>query len=265
MNKNKYWQKFALSAFIVSLGLACVIAPNSSFARTKTRAAHNVVAHPRFPADFNGVWQVADATLVIRPDVTGAPYTPQAKQQIDDYKSKFDTIKDDPAKFCSVKGMPWTMLSRARDYPVEVYQTADRVVMFFEFEDKVRNIHLGQTSFPENLPPSAEGYSIAHWEGNTLVVQSQGFSAREYPDPYLRTENAKMTERYTRGTHPTFGDIITIDIIIDDPEIYTTPAHAHQVFKRAPQGTIVGGYGCGDALWREYIEPKANALSEPQN
>ena len=42
-----------------------------------------------------------------------------------EYKS-WDPKVDDPSLYCDLKGMPWMMLSRARTYPAEIYQTAER-------------------------------------------------------------------------------------------------------------------------------------------
>jgi hypothetical protein len=40
---------------------------------------------------------------------------------------------------------------------------------------------------------------------------------------------------------------------IVDPEVYTQPVKAHQVYKRSPPDTWVGEYACPDALWEDNI------------
>lgn len=218
-----------------------------------------------FPADFNGVWLLADMKLTSYPGGTNPPYTEMARKWIEDYRARFNPIEDDPQKFCRVKGMPWSMLILARDYPVEIVQTNNNISMFFELWDQWRHIRMNQTVFPDVRVPSFNGYSISHWEGQTLIVETIGLTANPYPDPYLRSEQARVTERWTRQTDPVYGDIIVDEILFEDPLIYTEPAKAKMVFRRAAEGTIVGGYSCADALWREYIEPKMNPALDPNN
>lgn len=214
---------------------------------------NNNFPHP----DFSGVWQTADPALIIRPELNNPPLTDEARKWADDYKQKFDFGGvDDPAKFCVPRGMPWTMMGRARDYPAEIIQTEKDIIMRFEVEDTSRRIRIGETEFPQNVPESDNGYSIAHWEGQTLVVETRGMMEHTYPDPYLRSPNAKVIERLTRTTDPRFGDVIIDEIILEDPLIYKEPARGYQVFKRSPEGTYVGGYNCPQSLWRDHIEPK---------
>jgi hypothetical protein len=40
-----------------------------------------------------------------------------------------------------------------------------------------RTIHMDEAGFPPDITPSRAGYSIGHWEGDVLVVQSSGFLA----------------------------------------------------------------------------------------
>jgi len=40
----------------------------------------------------------------------------------------------------------------------------------------LRKIHLDQSAHPKSIEPSRAGHSIGHWQGNTLVVDTVGFS-----------------------------------------------------------------------------------------
>ena len=250
-------------AFALALSFsATAFAQNNTSTYEQARAE----AEKNLAVNFNGIWQTAAYELVVRPpEIPNPPFTEQARKWTDDFKNNFDPVKDQPAMVCRVKGMPWTMLSRARDYTLEIVQTNTDISIFFEGDDIWRHIRIGQTEFPANIAPSYNGYSIAHWEGETLVVETKGMGAHPYPDPFLRSENAYIVERITRSTHPEHGDVIIIDMTITDPEIYTEPVHGHQVLKRSPAGTVVNGYGCQDALWRDYIEPKVQALENNPN
>ena len=205
--------------------------------------------------DFGGVWEIAGLEMVVRPDFGKPPYTPEAQQWVDDYARLMDPKVDDPAQFCDIKGMPWTFLSRARTYPVEIYQTPDRVVMFFEIFDQSRNIRLNGV-MPKNVPASLNGYSTARWDGSSLVISTAALSERAFPNRELRSEKMKITERWTRKADPKMGDIIEIDMDIEDPAIYSKPVKARQVLKRSAEGTVVGSYNCTEKLWLAHAEKK---------
>lgn len=42
--------------------------------------------------------------------------------------------------------------------------------------DMVQTVHLGTSEHPTDIVPSTEGHSIGWWEGDTLVVDTVGFS-----------------------------------------------------------------------------------------
>lgn len=64
------------------------------------------------------------------------------------------------------------------DNPINrIRQTETEIHMTYGLMNMERTIHLDQQNFPENLEPARTGYSIGHWEGDVLVVQTQGFLA----------------------------------------------------------------------------------------
>ena len=66
-----------------------------------------------------------------------------------------------------------------------------------------------------------EGYSLGKWDGDTLVVESSGFSGKAWLDQlgHPSTESLHVTERFRRR------DLGHMDITatIDDPGVYTKP------------------------------------------
>lgn len=215
--------------------------------------------------DFSGVWEMADYSLVRRAELNNPSFTPEAQEWQEKYTQNYDGVIDDPNKFCVRKGMPWTMTSRARGYPTEIYQTEDQIFMIFEGSDNHRKIHLDGRTKPEYYGPSSEGFSVGWWEGETLVIETTGMIATEYPNPYMRGYDAKVTERWTLEEHPEYGQVINIDVTVEDPEIYLEPAKGQQVWKRAPEGTVAGGYNCTDSLWDTYIRERKEELGAPDS
>jgi hypothetical protein len=99
-----------------------------------------------------------------------------------------------------------------------------RILMIFEGGAHVwREIYLDGRDFPEgdDLNPTWMGYSIGHWEGDTLVVEVRGFNEKSWldmtGDPH--TDQLTIVERYTRT------DLYTLhyEATLDDPGAYTAP------------------------------------------
>jgi hypothetical protein len=73
-------------------------------------------------------------------------------------------------------------------------------------------------SFPN---PTWMGYSVGHWDGDTLVVESFGFNDRTWldHDGHPHTEALRMTERYRRRD---FGSL-DLEVTLSDPAAYSRP------------------------------------------
>jgi hypothetical protein len=65
------------------------------------------------------------------------------------------------------------------------------------------------------------GQSVAHWEGETLVVDVRGFNDQSWFDRAgnFHSDKLHVVERYTR----TSPDVITYEAMIEDPEVFTRP------------------------------------------
>jgi hypothetical protein len=84
-----------------------------------------------------------------------------------------------------------------------------------------RTIYMDTTAHPGNLAPSSYGHSTGHWEGQTLVVETVGYSERFWLDRtgLPHTEGLRTVERFTRTDFNT----IKYEILIEDPNVYTRP------------------------------------------
>ena len=72
--------------------------------------------------------------------------------------------------------------------------------------------------------PTWTGYSVGHWDGDTLVVESNGYNDRTWlhGEGLPHTENLRITERYRRTA---FGHM-QLDITYDDPGTFHSPVNA---------------------------------------
>ncbi len=209
--------------------------------------------------DFSGVYELAKMELVVLPEVAGQ-MTDAAKARADLFRSKFSPVDDDPAKVCMIKGMPWTMLSRARNYPVQIYQYPDRFFVQLEIYDQFRVITVNGAPKPDSYPNSPNGWSVARWDGPVLEIVTTGLIDLNEMGIAQRTEDARITERWTIRNDPEFGQVIDIEMAVDDPAIFKTPARARQVWKRSEPGVVPGGYNCSKSLWDTHIEDRMKEL-----
>lgn len=130
-----------------------------------------------------------------------------------------NNMKDDPEGFCLPPGVPRMMYT---PYPTEIFQMPDRIVFIYEGGAHVwRIIWMDGRELPKDPNPDFLGYSVGHWEGDTLVVNSTGFNTETWLDAagHPHGEQLKVTERYTRPDMNT----LRLEATIDDPEYYTKP------------------------------------------
>jgi hypothetical protein len=126
--------------------------------------------------------------------------------------------KDDPVSRCLPGGivkLHTTPLFR------KIIQIPGLLVTLNEMDATYRQIFMDGRSLPPIDMPSFKGYSVAKWEGDTLVVQTTGFPDGVWLDRNGSplTDAAKITERWRRVNYGR----MEIDITVDDPKAYTAP------------------------------------------
>jgi hypothetical protein len=84
-----------------------------------------------------------------------------------------------------------------------------------------RTIFTDGRELPKDPNPSWMGYSVGHWDGDTLVVDTAGFNDRGWLDieGHPHTDALRITERYRRRD---FGHM-DLEITINDPKTFTRP------------------------------------------
>ncbi|MGP0072311.1 MAG: hypothetical protein ACLPWF_10290 [Bryobacteraceae bacterium] len=147
----------------------------------------------------------------------GLPFTPWAKAL---RKERTDNNnKDNPDAHCLPMGF---MQFHTHPQPRKIIQTPTLMVIIYEANYGLRQIFMDGRPLPSDDPdPWWYGYSIGHWDGDTLVVETTGFRDDMWLDVEGSplTSSGKVTERFRR---PDFGHM-TIDITVEDPKAYTHP------------------------------------------
>jgi len=125
---------------------------------------------------------------------------------------------DDPATQCQPVG-----IVKMHTAPLlkKVVQTPGLLLILNERNAMYRQVFTDGRPLPKDPQPSWNGYSTGKWEGDTLVVQSNGFREDGWLDRggTPATEALKLTERFQRVN---FGRM-EIEVTVDDPKAYTKP------------------------------------------
>ncbi len=131
---------------------------------------------------------------------------------------------DDPATQCLPVGI---MKTHTAPLLKKLVQVPGLLLILSERNAMYRQIFTDGRPLPEEPQPSWNGYSTGKWEGDTLVVQSNGFREDGWLDRggTPATDALKLTERFRRIN---FGRM-EIDLTVDDTKAYTRPWDVHLV------------------------------------
>ena len=216
--------------------------PTAGVPRSTDGKVDLTAAAPRLPdgkPDFSGIWHTAmripctgdfgrfidcgseiggsPLALNLGANLSGGlPYQPWAaalaKQRADDLG------RDDPHVRCLPDNPPrqWGM-----PHLTKAVHTSKLLVLLYEVNAMYRQIFIDGRPLPQDPTPGWNGYSTAHWEGDTLVAQTAGFRDNLWIDMSgsPMSDAAKMTERMRR---PNYGTL-ELEITVDDPKVYTRP------------------------------------------
>ena len=131
-----------------------------------------------------------------------------------------------------------------------IVQTDGKITMTYGFMDIVRTIHMDQESHPENIVPSRAGHSIGKWDGDTLVVDTIGFSEGilDSRSGAKHSDQLHLIERYTLTRE---NMMLTRNYEVNDP-LYLTNSYSSEdrVFLAE---TPFDPYDCED-LTEEVVE-----------
>jgi hypothetical protein len=133
---------------------------------------------------------------------------------------------------------------RIPPYHISLFSTPKLVLMLFEGNTHMyRQFFVDGSDHPKDLKPTFYGDSRAHWEGDTLVVDTIGFNDISWIDGqgHPHTKGMHLVEKFRR---PDFGNL-TIDVVLDDPGTFTRPWHMSRV-TTIEQGMEMTEYVCNE-------------------
>ncbi len=146
-----------------------------------------------------------------------------------------ENSKDNPDAHCLPLGL---MQLHMHPQPRKIIQTPGVIVILYEAQGGIRQIFTdGRSLPPSDVQPWWYGYSVGHWEDDTLVVETTGFRDDVWLDidGSPLTNSGKMIERFKRLNYGT----LQIDVTIEDPKVYTMPFTVRVVHRLMPDTDLI--------------------------
>src|SRR5581483_11507581 len=118
--------------------------------------------------DWSGVWELDWQGGGGGRNAAPPKLTPEYAARAEKYREeqKHGEHQQTDTANCVPPGMPQIM---TQPYPVEFLFTPGKVTVAIEAYSQMRRIFTDGRKLPEDPDPSFQGYSVGHWEGDTLV------------------------------------------------------------------------------------------------
>jgi len=185
--------------------------------------------------DLSGVWLVKNwsSLFYIAGDLKLEEMQPWAAAL---YKQReADFRRDSDAIHCLPPG-PKAGIS-VGPFPMKILQTPGLVAVLYEYQTIFRQLFTDGRALPKDPNPTWMGYSVGHWEGETLIVTTTGYNDKTALDlaGHPHTEALQLTERYRRR------DVghIDLQVTFDDPKAYTRPWTLSLEYELIPDGDLI--------------------------
>jgi hypothetical protein len=197
------------------------------------------------PVNLEGTWKISAPQLAFKPEGGSIPFTDIGRKRYAQNKRNLAKRAYEEYDYatarCASPGLPRLMLTPER---VRIWQRPGWVGFQFEWNRLARQVDMGNLTQPQLrvAPDSLFGQddvivgravpiSKGHWEGDTLVVATEGFQNNTLIDNLVpHGYDLKTTERIRLKDANTLEDRITIE----DPRYFTRPWQTVVTYQRRP-------------------------------
>ena len=198
---------------------------------------------------------------LIQDDGNQAPFTAAEAKSTETLIKAEDSgnVVTDASTQCFPHGMP--RLTITPGYPIRFAYLPGEILMLHEVAHNVRIIHMDQKEAPKGTPRTFLGYSVGHWEGNTLVVETTHMNDRTRLDSVTsHGPNLKVVERFTREKTAAGYTNLVVRITIDDPDhFYKVFSISRKLGFRSDLANTVGSDGITEYSCEENNRNEPNA------
>jgi hypothetical protein len=155
-----------------------------------------------------------------------------------EWRKKFAEGKQDPDPVtrCLAFG-----IARFGTMPVEIIQTPGQVTLNLGVLHDIRRIYLDGIGHTTGADPSFNGDSVGHWEGDTLVVETNNVRAATLDRDGIPYSDKLTTVERIRRTGPAK---LEIEMTLTDPEAFVVPYTIRRAYVPMPPGSRFEEYLC---------------------
>jgi hypothetical protein len=141
------------------------------------------------------------------------PYTPDGLKKRQDNLAGWP--KSDPEAKCYLAGLP---RATYMPYPFQIVQGEKDILFVYEYAGANRTVHM--TNHTEAPVDSWMGWSNGKWDGDTLVIQVNGFNDLSWFDRAgnHHSDALTVTERYSLAPG---GNHLNYEARMEDPKTFT--------------------------------------------
>jgi hypothetical protein len=217
---------FLASVCFAQTGNSAAAKPQSEAAKTAAGAKSAAFD----PHDLSGIWTIADRKQLAISD-NRPPLTDWGKEKFSKVRMSWNNqalgIKafpenewNDPLFQCDPAGYPRVMQQIFGEL-MRFVQTRDETIEFFEWDHTWRDIWTDGRKLQDDPEPRYYGFSVGRWDGDTFVVESNGFDERTWLDPYgdVHSDQMRLKETFRRVDR----DHLEWTLTVDDPKAYARP------------------------------------------
>jgi hypothetical protein len=159
---------------------------------------------------------------------------------------------------------------------MEVVQQPERITLLSELANQSRRIYLDERVFPEDFPHQRVGYSIGHWEGEALVIDTRMITEWHAPR-WPHSDQMRIVERWSlrdaadieivglrrdRPPPEIAGKVLVNEMTISDPQFYVNEAEVVTVVYRRQDNGAMFEDNCSEGIWMEALERAAAEAAE---
>ena len=243
---------------LLSVALVCLLAGSTTSIRAQETPAQPDFSGVYFPFNPNAAPAAPRGAgtpprpVAVIDGRAGRPET--APKLAPEYLAKWEVMRQsrmagssetDPNANCIFAGMPGMM---SMTYGMEIQHTKDKITIYGELNDVYRRIYLdGRKPTQRTLDdPTFAGYSVGHWEGDTLVVDTVALREDSLLDLFSPHSDQLSVHERIRFTAP---GVLEDQVTSTDPKALLEPFTQIRTYKKAsPPNDELREFSCAEGL-----------------
>jgi hypothetical protein len=194
--------------------------PTPGIPRTKDGKPNLTAPAPRTAAgkpDLSGLWEKTNDKFYnnVAAELKPGDVLPEADKLYQQRRMEFG--KDSMETRCVPMGIAYT----STPYRYSRIVQTPSIVVILNSDLTYRQIFMDGRKLETDPNPTWMGYSVGHWDGDTLVIESKGFNDKTWLDydGHPHSEDLFVTERFKRRD----SGHIDVAVTFNDPKNFAKP------------------------------------------